>query len=187
MNILIICDIYGLNKSSEKLEKYLKDLSHNVYTIDAYKGMFKNFLCEKEAYSTFIKDCNHNKYYSILEDKNKTFKADLIISFSAGASAAWRLSENNLKFCKKIICFYPSQIRNYTDINPRIPTLVVLPKKELTFDIDVLKKEIENKKNVDVVIYDYDHGFMNKSSASFSKKAENKSFELIKSVISGIS
>lgn len=186
MNILVICDIYGLNKSSEKLEKYIKYLNHNVYTLDAYKGTFKNFVCEKEAYSTFIKECNHNKYYSILEDKNKIFKADLILSFSAGASAAWRLSENNLKFCKKIICFYPSQIRKYTDINPQISTLVVFPKKELTFDINLIKKEIENKKNVDVLIYDYEHGFMNESSASFNKKAENKSFELIKSVIDKI-
>lgn len=122
----------------------------------------------------------------MLNNIEKEYQPDMIIAFSAGASAAWRLSENNLNKCKRIISFYPSQIRNHININPHISIKVIFPHQEKKFNVNDLNKEILLKMNVESEIMTFDHGFMNKSSLSYSKEAEILSYELIKNEINKI-
>lgn len=73
------------------------------------------------------------------------------------------MSENRFNKLKKIVCFYPSQIRNNLNIESKIDTKIIFAKKEDSFDTQKMKEILSIKENVNirVEISDFEHGFMN--------------------------
>lgn len=56
MKIMLVCDIFGLNSSSDKMKLYIENLGHEVFVLDPYSKVYNNFKTEKEAYFHFIKN-----------------------------------------------------------------------------------------------------------------------------------
>jgi dienelactone hydrolase len=169
MNIILVSDIFGKTDALEKLSEKL-----NAKTIvDPYNNEYINFADENEAYEYFIKNVGLDNYLkkvkSIVEMAPNN---SILIGFSIGASVIWRLSEVILsKQIKSAVCFYGSQIRNFTDISPCFKIELIFPKKEEHFDVEKLETILSKKNNVESKIVKYLHGFMNYYSKNYNQDA----------------
>ncbi|MEV9546553.1 dienelactone hydrolase family protein [Aliarcobacter butzleri] len=166
--ILILTDIFGKNYT----EEFLSFLD-NYILLDPYNDslFFEN---EEIAYDYYVRTGVQKKYYEKAFEISKKENIEIVIGFSIGGTIAWRLSENRFNKLKKIVCFYPSQIRNNLNIEPKIDTKIIFAKKEDSFDTQRMKEVLSTKENVRVEISDFEHGFMNKKSKNFDYKAFEK-------------
>lgn len=172
MHLLIVSDIFGRTKALEELSCAL---SSNVEIFDPYDSIFMNFKNEEDAYSYFQSNIGIDKYASLLFEKIKSLDHQvLLLGFSIGGSAIWKISElKNLKNVFAAKCFYSSQIRHYTKTNPLFPIHLIFPSYEEHFLISNLIFSLCNKKNVQVEQFPYLHGFMNKHSKNYNAYAYN--------------
>ncbi|PSU26049.1 hypothetical protein C9I99_26860 [Photobacterium lutimaris] len=184
MKIVIVTDIFGLCESIDNLIKHLAHYMINPVVIEPYQGMRYNFLSEQDAYEAFIEQCGHDKYFSFVSKSLSIEKPELIIGFSAGASAVWRASNLDNLDCRGAICFYPAQIRNHLDIKPKIPLKVVFPCTERAFDVLDISNRVSSYENVNTDITLFQHGFMNNRSAAYDLSGEMYGLKLIEMNIS---
>ncbi|WP_072680303.1 dienelactone hydrolase family protein [Arcobacter sp. LA11] len=171
MRILILADIFGIESIPTEL------ITKDTFILEPYK-INKSVTNETLLYNAFIEKSGHDNYFQIAYKKTIELKPDIVIGFSIGGSIAWRLS--NFKISSKIICFYPSQIRNHLDIVPKVKTTIVFPKKELHFDLNRVKEKLTSKKNVNLQNSTELHGFMNKKSINYNK---DEKFKFIKNIL----
>lgn len=172
MKIVIVTDIFGLCESVDNLINHLSQRMINPVVIEPYQGTRYNFINEQDAYEAFIEQCGHDKYFSLVSNSLSLEKPELIIGFSAGASAVWRASNLENLGCKGAMCFYPTQIRNHLDIKPKIPLNVIFPRTEKAFDVLDISNKISSYKNVNTEITPFQHGFMNKCSTGYNLSGE---------------
>ncbi|NVJ53842.1 MAG: dienelactone hydrolase family protein [Campylobacteraceae bacterium] len=167
--VLILTDIFGKNYFSKEL------LAFDEYSIlDPYEEESILFEDEHEAYSKYIKVCGHEKYLQKAKEFCLKENIEVVIGFSAGGSVAWRLSDLNIPSLKKVISFYPSQIRNHLEISPKVEVNIVFAKKEQSFNTQDIVDVLRNKGIKEILISDFEHGFMNKKSKNFNAKAFEK-------------
>jgi len=166
MNIIIISDVFGLTPALLALKDKLG--AHTV--IDPYEGKNMGFKNEADAYSCFITTVGLDSYLSTILKKLASLDSPTrLIGFSIGASAIWRLSQSNINnLIKQAFCFYGSQIRNFTQIEPCFEVNLIFPKSESHFDVVNLMNKLEVKLNVNITHVEYLHGFMNKHSNNFN-------------------
>jgi dienelactone hydrolase len=170
MNIIIVADIFGKTPGLIKLGE---ELSVD-FIIDPYDGKFVNFDNEAQAYSYFTEHIGLDAYVEKLSQIIKQCSDDVIlIGFSVGAAAIWRLSSSNSEKIEKIVkhatCFYGSQIRHSTELLPTFDIKLIFPKSEIHFDVNELKLILADKAKVKVLQVDYLHGFMNPYSKNFNQ------------------
>nr|WP_231619858.1 hypothetical protein [Pseudoalteromonas sp. SWYJZ98] len=103
------------------------------------------------------------------------------IAFSAGASAAWRaqLLTGNTHL-KKLIGFYPSQIRNYLALDANVPCEFIFPESESHFNVDEVIKALSTKASVKCYKTNFLHSFMNEYSTNFNAQGLVKYSSYIK-------
>ena len=180
MRRIVLSDIFGKTKA---LDSLCQVLGSGVEVIDPYAGELKDFQDEEQAYAFFMANIGLDTYSSVAQSiLEKTMAPVILIGFSVGASAVWRLSEY---FCpgkvERAYCFYGSQVRHMTEINPRIRVEYILPKHEPGFCVDELARVLSAKKNVVLHKTPYGHGFMNELSRNFSKRGYAKFVEILRS------
>ena len=182
MNIIIFSDVFGITPALIELAEQLR--AENI--VDPYQGKIMDFMSEAEAYSYFISKIGLDSYVSkVLNIMALVNCETTVIGFSIGASAIWKSSErNNNNHVKQAFCFYGSQIRNLTQINPCYKMNMVFPKSELHFDVIALIKTLENKKYVEIKRVNYFHGFMNSNSTNFNAIGYKESVEILRKMIS---
>ena len=169
MNYLIVSDIFGLSTALVQLSN---EVSANVSIVDPYNSKFQAIENEQDNYNNFIEQCGHDKYTAKLHKCFNELKVPTTcIAFSAGASAAWRaqLLTGNTHL-KKLIGFYPSQIRNYLALGENVPCEFIFPKREVHFNVDEIISRLSDKASVECNKVDYLHGFMNRHSPNFDEQ-----------------
>lgn len=179
MNLLVITDIFG----KEYLSKTIYEGFENLIVLDPYENKKAFFEDEKEAYEFYIKNYGHDKYFDLAYEICKNHKIDAILGFSAGASVAFRLACRDIKTLKKVVSFYPSQIRNYLNLEAKVKTSIVFARREDSFNTEKISQELSKNRNISIQISDYEHGFMNKKSKNYNKKAYKKYLEYIRKEI----
>ena len=171
MSILVVTDIFGLCRSTDKLFSYLKTYSSDVFIIEPYQGERYSFENENDAYKAFINKCGHDNYLDLTKESIARLKPKYIIGFSAGASAVWRLSGLENTDCEGMLGFYPTHIRNHLDITPKISMNLIFPFSEESFDVKRVSDHVSLSQNVTSELTSYNHGFMNQNSKAYSAKA----------------
>lgn len=170
MKVVIVTDIFGVTAAVLSLANSLMFKQVQVEVIDPYDGANKAFINEQLAYEAFA-SCGHDSYFRKVEYAISSSLEDLvIIGFSAGAFAAWRvmachLNPKSLHF----IGFYPGQIRHYLNISPKYPCTIVLPNYEDHFNISEVSSALTGIDNVFCINTEFGHGFINPSSYRYSK------------------
>lgn len=167
MKYIIVSDIFG---KTAHLNHFARQFNAEFQIIDPYNGQLQEVKDESSQYAHFIEKCDHDGYFkklnSILTKVNETV---IVIGFSAGGAAAWRsIAKIKNPHIKKLIAFYPSQIRYHLDINAPIPYEIIFAKNELHFDVYTVMEKLSNKHNVVCKVSDYQHGFMNPLSGGFN-------------------
>lgn len=168
MQTVIVSDIFGL---TDALQLFASELN-NALIIDPYNSEIQNFESEQHAYQVFMANVGIDEYVDSLKTKVQGITEPiLLIGFSIGASATWRLlAENNELNIKSAIGYYGSQIRNFTELHPNTPIELVFPKTESHFSVNELMAKLAGQLNTTLRQADFLHGFMNRYSANFSEQ-----------------
>jgi dienelactone hydrolase len=180
MSIIIVSDVFGITPALLKL----KDKLGANTIIDPYEGKSMDFINEAEAYSCFITTVGLDRYVSKVVGRVESLDSQTtLIGFSVGASAIWRLSTNKVNhIIKQAFCFYGSQIRNYTNIEPCFKINLIFPKNEPHFDVSKLKEVLTTKHNVITTQVEYLHGFMNYYSSNFNQVGYEQHVALLRQI-----
>jgi len=182
MSIIIVSDIFGVTPA-------LLDMAEKVgatNVVDPYEGRSMAFQNEADAYSYFVETVGLDKYLAALLKVVESVDHQVtLIGFSVGASVVWRLSElKGSSTVKHAICYYGSQIRNFTEIEPKFKINLVFPASEPAFDVVALQKVIASKVNVKTDKVTYLHGFMNYHSSNYNEIGYKEQMDFLCSVTS---
>jgi len=179
MATIIVSDVFGLTPA---LKTFANEVKASAI-LDPYCGQTMGFKNEEEAYTFFITRIGLESYLSVLSSFLDNQETDIIlIGFSIGASIIWNLSGQTLnnQRINKGICFYGSQIRNFTKIQPQFPIQMILPSYEPHFNIKSLAHQLANKEHTQVSQSKYLHGFMNKYSVNFNQTGYEQQLATLK-------
>lgn len=181
MRVIIATDIFGVTEAILMLAHSLRNQQVSVSVVDPYDGVEQAFTDEHSAYQAFLSSCGHDNYVRKVEHAiSASTEQFVILGFSAGASAAWRLM--NCSFKSKLlhfIGFYPGQIRNHLDIVPKYPCTVIFPDHEQHFSVSELSGILAKNDNVFCIHTEFGHGFMNPSSLQYSNSGADTFNHLI--------
>lgn len=180
MNIVIAPDIFGITPSLNQLVKKLSKQA-DVAIIDPYHGEEMGFKDEQQAYQAFLDEGGLDVYTEQLKIILTYIEQPVVlIGFSAGASALWRLTDKKLGLhASHFIGFYPGQIRYYLDVEPHIPTTLLMPKQEAHFDLQAVINQLPVSDTLCITQFDLAHGFMNPISGGYDKQTSAAMEKLI--------
>lgn len=167
--IVVLHEIYGVNNFIQDIcQKYYQD-GYDVFCPELLgSGKVFSYSKAEEAYNFFIGNVGFNIYEKVeklINDLKLKYKHVFVIGYSIGATIAWRCSENSL--CDGIICCYGSRIRDYMDVIPKCPALLVFAKYD-SFDADFVASQLAKKQNVQIEIAEAKHGFIDTYSKNYS-------------------
>jgi len=182
MPIILVADIFGKTPALIELSKALNAAG----IVDPYNGMEMGFTNEAAAYAYFVDNVGFSAYLSELLKVTESLPSDCtLIGFSIGASVIWKLSENrSVNSVKRGICYYGSQIRNFTAVNPLFEVELIFPQSEPHFDVLAVQAELAKKPNVKTMQVPYLHGFMNFYSTNYSQTAYTEQLNWLRENIS---
>jgi dienelactone hydrolase len=170
MHQIIVSDIFG---KTQVLNEIAAGFAETVEIFDPYNAQMMDFKDENQAYVYFSSEVGLAGYAHQLSDKLRTLSGEIsLLGFSVGASAIWKISAQiefrNVTGAK---CFYGSQIRHYSDINPVFPVQAIFPTTEQHFSVSQLIADLSGKKNLQIHQVASLHGFMNRYSQNYDPVA----------------
>jgi dienelactone hydrolase len=148
--IVVLHEIYGVNQFIKEQWQKFTQAGYDVFCPNMIERASFSYEKSIEAYDFFMKNVGFEVYKEISSFVNKLkdkYDNVFIIGFSVGATIAWRCCENSL--CSGIVACYGSRIRDYTDINPICPTLVLFAKED-SFDVHEMACQLHDKQHLSV-------------------------------------
>lgn len=174
--IIVLHEIYGINEFIQEQCQTFRKAGYDVFCPNIIDKPPFAYEKSEEAYDFFVKNIGFEVYKEINIFVNRLrVKYDnvFVVGFSIGATIAWRCCENLL--CSGIIACYGSRIREYTDLTPTCPTLLLFAKED-SFDVHALVCQLQDKQHLSIIEFDAEHGFVDSFSKHFdlqqSKRAE---------------
>jgi dienelactone hydrolase len=184
--IIVLHEIYGINQHIQMVcEKY---------SMNGYDTICPNLInltqpfdydLHEEAYQHFINNIGFDSAvqevkHVILQAK-KQYKKIYLLGYSIGATIAWLCSgEENM--CNGIIGYYGSRIRDYMNITPKCPVLLIFPTEENSFNVEELVNSLK-KRNISVYMLNGKHGFSNPFSKNYCVQSSEKAEKLVDSFL----
>lgn len=168
MKTIVVTDIFG---RTPELETLAFAIDVDSLIVDPYMGTDFGFQSENAAYQFFCAEVGLESYSHHLKQQiTKINSTAVLIGFSIGASAIWRISDNpEIQNVHSATCFYGSQIRHHQHVTPVFPVNLIFPAKEKHFSITDLVKILKVRPNVQIRQSSFLHGFMNKRSMNFDR------------------
>ncbi|KEK24691.1 dienelactone hydrolase family protein [Bacillus gaemokensis] len=142
---------------------------------------------EQKAYSHFMKNigfqCGREQIEEMVTMLSKDYAYIGLIGFSIGATIAW-LCSNNLKVNFVIGC-YGSRIRDYLQITPTCPTLLIFPESETSFSVSSLITELQNHYSLLLQIEQLpgEHGYLNSYTTKYNDQSTKRAYNRIDSFL----
>ncbi|BDF94479.1 MULTISPECIES: dienelactone hydrolase family protein [Pseudoalteromonas] len=170
MQYIVASDIFG---KTAHLSHFTRQLQGASTMVDPYQGQLQAVMSEQQQYDVFMTKCGHDHYHKKLNIiVSRIAKPTTIIGFSAGGAAAWR-SQAAVKnpHIKKLIAFYPNQVRHHLDLVANVPCEFIFAKQEAHFDVDPIATRLAQQANVTCQLVEHGHGFMNPLSKCFDSVA----------------
>jgi len=174
--IIVLHEIYGVNEFVKEQCRKFRNVGYDVFCPNMIAKPPFSYEESMEAYDFFMKNVGFEAYKKIsgfVNQLKSKYDHVFIIGFSVGATLAWRCCENTL--CSGIIACYGSRIRDYTDLTPTCPMLLLFAKED-SFDVPALVCQLQEKQHLSIVEFDAAHGFLDVHSKHYhiqqSKRAE---------------
>jgi len=173
--IILLHEIYGINPFINGLcEDYRKQGFDVVCPNLLQRGCF-SYAEAQEAYHYFTTEVSFDAYQDIVRligQLKKTYRQVFIMGFSVGATIAWRCSETH--DCDGVIGFYGSRIRDYLDLVPVCPVLLLFAEQD-SFDVPAVIRQVRNKPMVTAQLFAAAHGYMDQNSSAYDQNQAQKS------------
>ncbi|WP_066051585.1 dienelactone hydrolase family protein [Robertmurraya korlensis] len=179
--IIVIHEIYGVNQHIKTYCNHLDKLGYEVF----FPNLLKNkqpFPYEQEemAYQHFMKEIGffkaRDKILKTIKESRGKYKNIYLVGFSVGATIAWLCSE--VEGIDGVVGYYGSRIRDYIEIEPACPALLLFSEKEEGFHIDNLILKLIDKK-VEVHKFEGKHGFSDPYSLKYNQHSAEDAFRRV--------
>ncbi len=171
--IVILHEIYGINPHIVEVCDRYSILGYDVYCPNLiHKVEPFEYSQQQAAYDYFKMEIGfyvHIRLLKLLEELRTQYRAIFLVGYSIGATIAWRCSAFGL--CDGVIGYYGSQIRDYLEIVPKCPVLLIFAEQEPSFDPHDLVFRPEQQKNTSVVILAGEHGFCDRFSCHYNAES----------------
>jgi len=175
LRILLASDIFG---RCAGLNRLVQDLAATatvqIQLVDPYQGEAQHFAAEQQAYAAYSTQCGHDMYAGLVAQALQAAPQpfDLVIGFSAGAGALWRvLAQVHADKVKQAVLFYPGQIHRHLAVAPQVPTQIIFGDSEPHFAVADICAQLQQQPAVSAVSTPFAHGFMNPASQAFNEAA----------------
>ncbi|MBP2644240.1 MAG: dienelactone hydrolase [Firmicutes bacterium] len=188
--VIVLHEIYGLNEHIRNVCKKLSKYKYDVIAPDLLNNrMHFSYEQEEFAYNYFMNKIGFEsalkQIKQILTSLRSVYKKIYILGYSVGATLAWLCSQTGL--CDLVIGYYGSRIRDYLNVKPECPTLLLFPSEEKSFDVEELIISLRIVNNVSVNKLYGNHGFADQFSKNYNRKsallASKKILLFIKSIM----
>jgi dienelactone hydrolase len=180
MKIILVTDIFGLTDHLLGFQQRITKSGVDCDIVDPYLGVNRQLTSEPLAYQTFMAECGHEHYCDLVKSKVEAANSPVVIGFSAGASAAWKvLDKVSHDAVLHFIGFYPSQIRHHVDVCPSSPVSLIFPAVETHFDVNAVIEHLSQKPLVMISQTQYCHGFINYYSSAYDEVASAQYIKLL--------
>ena len=183
--IIVLHEIYGFNDHIAGLCKDLSEAGYDVICPDLLDGK-PTFGYEQieEAYLYFMNfiglEAAAKLVTFLLRQEEASYKRIFLMGASVGATVAWMCCGDSarqddefqggasLAKCTGAICLYGSRIRDFMEIAPKCPVLLLFAETEEGFDPRELKEELKTKEHTETYILEGKHGFADPYSVNYS-------------------
>lgn len=177
--IIIVHEIYGVNPFIKDLCADFKRQGYDVFCPNLLNGDVFAYEEEQKAYTYFNETVGFDCYQAIVKligQLKQTYSRVFVMGFSVGATIAWRCSET--PDCDGIIGCYGSRIRDYLQLNPVCPVLLLFAEQD-SFDVSDVVRQVDKKANVSVHLLQAGHGYMDHQSKFYNAVQARRSKTLI--------
>lgn len=186
--IIILHEIYGVNSFIKKVGRQYFDKNYDAYCLDLLDGTPPyQYTQSEEAYGYFIQNIGFDIYHEVsqlIDQLKMKYDKVLLIGFSIGATIAWRCTEN--ANCDGVVCYYGSRIRDYLEVLPQCPSLLIFAKED-SFDVKHLASVFEDNANIMLEIIDGKHGFMDYNSERYLQESSDKAIKITEQFLRSVS
>ena len=178
--IIVLHEIYGINRHITEVCRYYNLLGYDIYCPNLLKAEKIFHYSEQEAaYKYFMENIGFKASETVeqlLKQIRRSYKKIFIIGFSIGATLAWLASASGS--CAGIIGYYGSRIRDYLDITPSCPALLIFAKDESAFSPENIVKYFEDNNKLKAVALPGKHGFCDRFSGNFNPESDRQARQL---------
>ncbi|WP_020060547.1 dienelactone hydrolase family protein [Bacillus sp. 123MFChir2] len=189
--LLLLHEIYGINQHMEHVIQTFSSSAIDVVCPNLLQRSSPfHYDQETEAYLHFINNIGFKKgkqqIDSLLTELRNNYASVGILGFSVGATIAWVCSEDSrIDF---VIGCYGSRIRDYINIVPKCPTLLLFPANEISFSVSALIESLQSKGHPFLKIKQLngEHGFLDPFSKAYNKEATTQGYEIVRSFLQDI-
>lgn len=172
--VILLHEIYGVNLFIEDQCQSWLEAGYDVYCPNLLRRAPFAYEESELAYSFFVSQVGFDVCHEVdqlLKTVKEKYADVFIVGFSVGATVAWRCSENEL--CSGVIACYGSRIRDYIDLAPACPTLLLFAKED-SFDVKSTIKQLQHKEHVTVDDFDAKHGFLDVYNDHYNEEQAEK-------------
>lgn len=182
--LIILHEIYGVNRFITDLcDRYSGD-GYDVYCSNINGSPPFGYDEREHAYRHFMQRGGFAQVEYIrrmLTRLRPHYARIILMGFSVGATLAWLCSERAL--CDRVICCYGSRIRDYTDITPEVPALLLFAEQD-SFDVCATATAVAGD-NTAVHIFAAGHGFLDPYGECYDAACARAAWEEIGSFVAG--
>ncbi|MBM7608556.1 dienelactone hydrolase [Lysinibacillus composti] len=174
--VILLHEIYGINSHIKHYANAFYQKGFDVYVPNLLQRITP-FPYEEEdlAYQNFMTNVGFEKAQydvnALINNLSNKYSHIRMIGFSIGATIAWLCSNN--PSLHKVVGFYGSRIRQYTDVVPNAETILIFGEQEKSFNPIDLKTRISTYPHVFVKIVEGKHGFADPYSSKYNKHTTN--------------
>lgn len=181
--VIVLHEIYGINE-------HIKKVCHNL-SIHGFDVLCPNLLDDNCAFEYGQEDRAYRNFYEhvglerafcqvkdLLEKCRNQYRDVYVIGYSIGATIAW-LCSNKHKLCDAVVGFYGSRIRDYLELTPKCPVLLLFPTEEKSFDVDYLIKVLRGRNNVQTEKLSGKHGFADTFSKNYVEESQTLAYSMM--------
>lgn len=201
--IIVLHEIYGINGHIAGVCKGFAGSGYDVVCPDLLDGKsVYDYSQEEEAYRYFMNFVGFEpaakKVTFLIRQEEREYKHIFLLGYSIGATVAWLcggdaaaagegfLCGGSLIKCDGVIGYYGSRIRDYMEVTPKCPTLLIYPEEESAFDPVEFQREVCKKEKTEVHILKGKHGFGDPYSPNYyeasAKEAERITKDFLKRI-----
>lgn len=182
--IIVLHEIYGINEFIESTCKKIKQMGFDVYCPNMIGCSPFLYRESQQAYENFINYVGFDIYEKISNlvcELKKKYEKVFILGFSIGATLAWRCCTTSQ--CDGVVGCYGSRIRNYTNVIPACPTILIFARED-SFDVDTLIFQLQGKPYLEIYELNAKHGFIDSFSQNFNEQQSRYAERLITDFLS---
>ncbi len=180
--IIVLHEIYGVNRHIKTIAQNFSATGYDVVCPN-FLGLSKPFKYTQQeaAYQHFVLNVGFeraaNQITKLVAEAREKYKHIFILGYSVGATIGWLCSEQS-NMCDGVIGYYGSRIRDYMEVAPKCPVLLLFPTQEKSFDVNAFVSSFK-KANVDVHMLIGEHGFADPFSQNYCESSFQEANRLV--------